>query len=186
LVGPGGRVFAFEPSTANRRLLEAHLAINRVGNVTVIGAALADAPAELTLSGQDVEGVFNSLREGAGPVGETVPVRRADACLPAVEPGRRLIVKVDTEGFEYRAISGFGAILDRPDLAFVVETTDEWLKQTGFSAVELFALMRDHGLTPYRYDSTGAWSRGVRITPLEGPRSEWQYDTLFARPAVVA
>jgi len=42
LVGPQGRVFAFEPDPRNLRYLKEHLRINGIKNVSVIEAAVAD------------------------------------------------------------------------------------------------------------------------------------------------
>lgn len=42
LVGPGGRVFAFEPLQRNLHYLKRHLQLNHIENVTVIEAAVSD------------------------------------------------------------------------------------------------------------------------------------------------
>src|SRR5579862_9877674 len=49
LVGPAGRVMAFEPSQRERARLMKHLAINRRGNVTVQPVALGDVEGDATL-----------------------------------------------------------------------------------------------------------------------------------------
>jgi FkbM family methyltransferase len=43
LVGAAGRVAAFEPSPANLRVLRHHVSLNRLGNVTIVDAAVAGA-----------------------------------------------------------------------------------------------------------------------------------------------
>lgn len=184
-VGPTGRVISFEPSSANRAVLQAHLTINHLSNVRVVPAALSDEPGELTLSGQEVETVFNTLRESPGGSGEIVAVRRGDEAVGMLPSTGRVVIKVDTEGFEYRAIRGFGAILDRPNLALLVEMTDEWLRQTGYSAAALFDMMKQHGLMPHRHEQRVGWGREVTISPIAEPRPEWQYDVLFTRADII-
>jgi FkbM family methyltransferase len=185
LVGPTGRVLSFEPSAANRAVCQAHLTINHVAQVELFPIALSDEPGTLTLSGQEVESVYCSLRSGVGPRTETVEVARADARIASWPMSGRVVIKVDTEGFEHRALRGFGTLLNRTDLAVIVECTDEWLRQTGSSAGDLFHFMGGHGLVPYRYDQHVGWRRTVTIAPIAGPRTEWQYDVLFTRPGVV-
>ncbi|MBX7106110.1 MAG: FkbM family methyltransferase [Gemmataceae bacterium] len=185
LVGPDGRVLAFEPSAANRALFQAHVTINHVGNVELFPVALSEEPGTLTLSSQEVESVYCSLRSGIGPRSESVEVVRADSRITGWPTTGRVVIKVDTEGFEYRALRGFGTLLNRANLAVIVECTDEWLRQTGSSAVDLFHFMGGHGLMPYRYDQHVGWRRTLTIAPIAGPRAEWQYDVLFVRPGIV-
>lgn len=46
LVGPAGRVAAFEPDPDNLRFLRAHVEVNRRSNITVIGAAVGECTGE--------------------------------------------------------------------------------------------------------------------------------------------
>src|SRR5712692_81229 len=43
LVGPTGKVFAFEPDTRNYRMLEKQIAINRCSNVVLSSSAVSDS-----------------------------------------------------------------------------------------------------------------------------------------------
>src|SRR5262249_42101912 len=49
LVGPRGRVFAFEPDPGNFALLKKNVEANRYKNVVLVNAALSDEPATLKL-----------------------------------------------------------------------------------------------------------------------------------------
>jgi FkbM family methyltransferase len=102
-VGPHGMVFAYEPGSEPRSLLERSRAINRADNLHVIAAAVSDRPREGQLVlGQSSE--LNSL-EGAGPA-ENVWITALDA-----EDGLRGwssidFVKIDAEGEEERILDG--------------------------------------------------------------------------------
>lgn len=83
LVGPGGRVVAFEPDPGNRSYLERHIRLNRVGNVTIVDAAVSDRtgigslmthPGGTSMSYLSPEGGTGSQNRGTGPA----PGRRPD------------------------------------------------------------------------------------------------------------
>jgi FkbM family methyltransferase len=102
-VGPMGRVFAYEPASDTRALLEKSRALNRFDNLDIIGAALSEAPGEARLSfGWSSE--LNTL--GAEGAGEAVRVTTLDAedtarAFPSVD-----FIKMDAEGEEIRILKG--------------------------------------------------------------------------------
>jgi FkbM family methyltransferase len=109
-VGPHGMVFAYEPGSEPRSLLERSRAINRADNLHVIAAAVSDRPREGQLVlGQSSE--LNSL-EGTGPA-ESVWITALDA-----EDGSRGwsaidFVKIDAEGEEERILDGGKSFFER-------------------------------------------------------------------------
>jgi FkbM family methyltransferase len=187
-VGPGGRVVSFEPNPQNYELLRAHLAINRLDNVSTHNMGLGERDAELTLNFSDpIRGSFLENEPATGHV--VVPVRRGDDVLRGEAVRGRVLVKVDTEGFEHRVIRGMSEFLGgRDDVAVNVEVTDKWLRAAGSSQDELFAHMRELGFAPYaaHLRRFGPAARRVRLEPMAGPRDDWQYDVLFAKPAFLA
>jgi FkbM family methyltransferase len=102
-VGPKGRVFAYEPASETRALLEKSRGLNRFDNLEIVGAALSEAPGEARLSfGWSSE--LNTL--GAEGAGETVRVTTLDAeqearAFPPVD-----FIKMDAEGEESRILKG--------------------------------------------------------------------------------
>jgi hypothetical protein len=114
-----------------------------------------------------------------------VPVSRADALLAelgALPAERRILVKIDTEGYEHQVLRGFGGLLRLPGIAFVLEATDEWLRATGSSAAQLFADMAAEGFRAYRLRrERRGLRREVALEPLDGPLADYQYEVVFAR-----
>jgi FkbM family methyltransferase len=159
-VGPGGRVFAFEPAPATRQDLEANVRLNDAANVVVRSEALSNKPGETTfnLGPQDHPGTssLRSLANGSERVTVTT------ACLDDLLPqGVRVnLIKIDVEGAEYLALLGMRECLQRDHPDLVIEVTDKFLREMGHSAehlcADLFALgykmyvIRHEGLKPVR------------------------------------
>lgn len=110
LVGPHGHVFAYEPASEPRTLLERSRAINRADNLHVIAAAASDRPRD----GRLVLGASSELNslEGSGPA-ENIRITALDA-----EDGSRGwstvdFVKIDAEGEEERILDGGKSFFER-------------------------------------------------------------------------
>jgi FkbM family methyltransferase len=176
LVGASGQVLAFEPNVDVAARLEASIDANGVQNIRVFRTALGDVDGDGRLDATAQHGTA-SLRAG---VGAAVPIRRGDAFLEALDPARRVFVKIDVEGYEHRVLIGFGSLLARRNTAFLVEVTDAWLRQLGSSAQALFDDMRAQGYAAIH--PTVARSSELVFERLSAPRPDHQYDVLFMRP----
>jgi FkbM family methyltransferase len=109
-VGPHGMVFAYEPASQPRSLLEHSRGINRADNLQVIAAAMSDRPRE----GRLVLGVSSELNslEGTGPA-EDIWITALDT-----EDGSRGwssidFIKIDAEGEEERILDGGKSFFER-------------------------------------------------------------------------
>lgn len=101
-VGALGSVLAFEPDAGNLARLKRHLAINHIGNVQVIEAAVLDQAGSVP---------FQSDRRGyLSHVAEEGELVRA-VCLD--DFGWPDVIKMDVEGFEAKALCGAESILKR-------------------------------------------------------------------------
>ena len=105
LVGPRGKVFAFEPCPFENRNLLRHVRLNSLSNVVVISAALADRPG-LGRFSIDAKQTENSLSSNScSPL--FVPTARLDDLdLPPPD-----LIKMDIEGGESDALVGAERIL---------------------------------------------------------------------------
>lgn len=103
LVGPQGRVFAYEPGSATRELLTASRGLNTAQNLEIVGAALSDSAREGRLQfGHSSE--LHALGEGGQ--GERVRITSLDAENAAHGWAAVDFLKIDAEGEEERILAG--------------------------------------------------------------------------------
>jgi FkbM family methyltransferase len=120
LVGPFGRVYAYEPSGELAGVLEDNLAMNWMRDrVELLRVAASDHGGELPFRS---DARFRLLGvagpSDAGAMGcAVVPAERIDARIHAGVPLR--LVKVDVEGGEYRVLRGLRGLLDRAAIRFL-------------------------------------------------------------------
>jgi FkbM family methyltransferase len=144
LIGPAGRVIAFEPSARERARLERHLRLNRIANVTIEPIALGAADGEVELFVVDGSQTgCNSLRP---PPGERVqaarvPIRRLDDYAERSELPRIDFVKIDVEGGERDVLRGGEQLFrcDRPMLLCEIEPAR--IAPWNYSPQEIFDLV---------------------------------------------
>jgi FkbM family methyltransferase len=157
LVGPEGRVYAFEPFDANADLLERSIGENGFGDrVLFQRAAAAAAPGTATLT-FPVE-TLNSggaylLRSGSGPLAgnqkKEVPLVALDA-LELRRPVR--FIKMDVEGAEPQVIRGATRLLkdDRPVILSELHPT-QLERASGVTADEFLAQMTALGYRAHKF-----------------------------------
>ena len=168
-VGPGGRVFAFEPNPVNYSRLVDHLKRNQLDNVTALNCAASDEKGTGTLHLHSRNTGMASLHphrfaEPAGEVETVVP----DQILAEAGAGPVALIKIDVEGHELGVIRGLRATLDRPpgDCPRVfVEVSERSLARAGQTSADLFQLMDELGYRPFRIGPREA-------VPAEGPFSD--------------
>jgi FkbM family methyltransferase len=108
LVGPGGRVVAFEPLARNLDLLARHVDYNHASNVTMIAAAVG----ETTGSERFARGKDPSMGALAKD-GDVVDLVSIDDLVGRGEVPPPRLVKIDVEGAESRVLAGASATLAR-------------------------------------------------------------------------
>jgi FkbM family methyltransferase len=155
--GSSGRVYAFEPNPATRRILETHVRLNdRQDRVHVVAAAVSDSPGRQVFFAAADE--FSGLsRLGAPnpavPVAPTsavdVPVTTIDAFCREVAIAPDWLV-IDIEGYEVRALRGAVETLGRrrPRPGIVVEMHPNLWHTAGTSRRQAEDLLRSLDLVP--------------------------------------
>jgi FkbM family methyltransferase len=108
LVGPRGRVFAFEPLGANLRYLQEHIRLNQVTNVTVIEAAVSNTSGVALFE----EGPDRSLGRLSASGFLEMPVVVLDELVASGTVPTPQYMKVDIEGGEVAALAGARSILE--------------------------------------------------------------------------
>ena len=122
LVGPGGRVVAFEPLPRNLRYLKEHVAMNGAANVTIVEAAVSDKDGVATFE----EAASSSMGRLQANGRCQVEVVALDALLSRGATPDPKFVKMDIEGEELRALEGAKAMLERchPTIFLATHGTD--------------------------------------------------------------
>jgi FkbM family methyltransferase len=121
LVGPSGRVHAFEPSPATHRRLVEHVALNRLANVVASRQAVFSGPGHASLAcfGPPFEslsrlGGADAVRGGQvlAALGEAdVETVALDAYCAAQAVRRVDLLKLDAEGAEAEVLAGAAGLL---------------------------------------------------------------------------
>jgi FkbM family methyltransferase len=136
LVGPGGKVFAFEPQRILFQILCGNVALNELPNVHALPVALGRAAGSAKVPALDYRGAnnFGGISLGGGQ-GEDVPVVTLDQL--AVTAAK--LIKIDVEGMELDVLAGAKATLARRRPILYVEN------DRAEKAEALVAQLRDDG-----------------------------------------
>lgn len=148
-VGETGRVVAFEPSSRERGKLQQNVARNRLGNVTVVPAAVGSSEGTAALqiasgvhSGHNTLGAL--VYHDAPAVGvEHVSVERLDSVMDRLGVAKVDVIKIDVEGAEMHVLDGGRRTLIAHRPVLLVEANDEALRAQGASNDALLAFLRD-------------------------------------------
>lgn len=175
-VGDTGQVFAFEPDPANFALLEANARLNCVQHrITAVQAGLDSAGGEgrLFLSEDNLgdHQIFSSQDTRS-----SLPITLLDGAEFLAPKLQRLdLLKIDTQGSEYRVMCGLMPLLlqlPQPPRV-IIELTPLSLRQAGASGRSLIELLAgleqpmwiidhiEHQLVPSAADELASWCDNV-------------------------
>jgi FkbM family methyltransferase len=164
-VGPGGKVFAFEPEPDNCARLARNIARNRLENVEVFmnAAGAAAGATRLYLAEGSIGG--HSASPHAGLRAIDVAAVRLDDCLRG-RAARIDIVKIDVEGSEPLVVAGFMETLTRDRPILLIEFAPALLRACGHAPEDLLStlkslyshivLFRDHRRPPVPLDESAS------------------------------
>jgi FkbM family methyltransferase len=183
-VGRTGKIIAFEPNPQTRRLLQANKTLNQLDFVIVRDEALGDADGEGELWLDQDEPGQCTLRDGATESSYTVRIARGETILSDIDGSRSVIIKIDVEGYEMKVLNGLSMVLDRPELAVIVEVTDRWLRQLGSSWEAMRSSMSRLGFTALLIVPVRTWlsPNAVALSPAPAVcNPDEQFNVLFVR-----
>ena len=147
--GPKARVTAVEPIPSTFHKLQDNVALNRMEQrVRACCMGLSDKPGVLRFSA-GLDTVNHVLAPDDNLSGVDVPVMRLDDLVGDDCP---VVIKIDVEGHELRALQGSGRTLANPTLLAVVMETNGSGARYGWSDDELLSLMEGYGFAPCNYD----------------------------------
>lgn len=175
LVGPAGRVFAFEPSPSSLECLRAAVMLNGYQNLTVVSEAVwhrkevlrfARGTQDESLVSDHVEGVFGESSAQGSCV--EIPATSLDEFVYAEGNPPPDFIKVDVEGSEGKAIAGAQRLLSehRPSLLLEIHGEPgrevwEQLKRLGYVATNIAT-----GEVPQTADEFAIWIRQYLAVPM--------------------
>ncbi len=123
MVGPSGRVYAFEPDDLNYEYLVRNIELNQLYNVIPVKKALAGSTgtAEFNMDGTMCAGLSEYLVYSDKRLFKTVPtITLPDACEELGEAPK--YVKMDIEGAEVAVIEGAQSFLRSHQVHFAIES----------------------------------------------------------------
>ncbi len=155
IVGAKGHVFAFEPSYREYNRLVENVLLNDITNVTTINVAVSDLEGKGMLniacerhSGQNTLGqdyVYKGVKSIATEEVDTITL---DKFVRTISIDRVDVIKLDIEGWEYKALLGACEILKKYRPALIIEITGIKLIANRNCIVQLESLLSNLG---YRF-----------------------------------
>lgn len=148
LVGPEGRVYAFEPEPGTFALLRANLETNGVKIATVYQNALSDEEGVATLFLDRWNAGGHTLLEGNVTTQEGGTTLIEMLTLDGVFAEERVVadfVKMDAQGFEGHVVRGGREFLTRGRTTLLMEFWPEGLRNAGTEPEDLLRELADLG-----------------------------------------
>lgn len=190
LVGPSGKVIAFEPDSNNITRLRANINLNGLGNVEIIEKAVTDSVGEIEFFfNKDSNGgnalwnplLFPGNREAFSKVVSATTLDEEFTRLGLVIPR---LIKIDTEGAEEKILKGACNILNNNVPFIITELHETGLNIMGSSQNSLRNLMLNNGYFTFALYYKGFQPKLIHpFTQLDSP---YILNLLFARPENVA
>lgn len=153
LVGPEGRVIAFEPDPLNFLLLKRNVRANGYRNVELVNKAVADTTGTMRLYlSRDNKGDHRLYDSRDGREAVDIAVTTLDDALAGYD-GRLDFIKMDIQGSEARALAGMTRLLAKyRRLKMVTEFWPIGLQRAGADAAAYLRRLLDHGFRLQQID----------------------------------
>ncbi len=154
LVGPSGRVFAFEPMLNTSGCISRTRVLNNIPQLTVVPTALGNCPDVTIESLGSVRGMIDSTISDSNGFRETFLVSRLEWLWPRIAGSDLRIhgIKIDVQGMELQVIEGMRALAKKYRPKLLVEV------HKGVSRERLLDLLASIGYLP----------QGSAVEPLPG------------------
>jgi FkbM family methyltransferase len=179
LAGKCSQVIAVEANPSTAATLRRHLAMNNIGNVTVIEMAAWDSMTGLVIddpNGRTEGGGTRTLDHGDGVFVQAMRIDETQQIVTLLEDvGRLDLVKVDVEGADIHAIKGMAGLLKKYRPKLLIECHDIY---GYYERADLEQTLTDLG-----YTFTVCWSEPSNWQPGVGTLDEYRdADYLLAVP----
>jgi FkbM family methyltransferase len=170
LVGPGGKVYAFEPDPVSYAKLTENLARNSFQNIVASQLGLGEVPGTLTMKvNSPGNRGGNRVATESGPAGADsfpVNIETIDRFVTQQQVSRVDVIKVDVEGFEMQVLRGARETLLRWRPALFVEVVNRNLCDQGTSSEALIGYLRDLGYRIWQARTGQELASGQPLPPV--------------------
>jgi FkbM family methyltransferase len=155
-VGRKGEVHAFEPNPLVFAVLAENVRLNGLDQIVVRPWAVSSAEGDVDLE-LDPEPALSALASRVASTDRARHVERVPAVtLDGYLAGRRAdLIKIDVEGAELLVVRGGQSLLARPEAeapVLIFECALHNYARFGYSPLDLFRLLNDHGYEIWRFD----------------------------------
>jgi len=154
LVGPGGKVFSFEPELENLNLLKKNIEVNGYKNVIIENTAISDSDGKtkLYLSKNDRGHHRISQSEKQNKNAVTVTKITLDQYFEKKTDSKKIsFIKIDVEGSEIGVLKGMTSILQgNNNLKLLVEYCPNHILDYGAKPEEFVQILKTNGFNIYQ------------------------------------
>jgi len=154
LVGPTGKVFAFEPDPRNLALLKKNVEYNNYKNVIIVPKAVSNVNDKCTLyTGQKTFGQNKIYKPKNTKIQKFIPIDSETVRLDDFFRTNGLLdkisfIKMDVEGAEFLALSGMKEILKlNKNIKIFTEAEISYLEDAGSSYDQFIDLLTENDFT---------------------------------------
>lgn len=158
IVGPKGKVLAFEPLTYLREKSKRNFRLNLANNITLLPIALSDIESTLTLTIDEHvfnQGTFSLSQLSSGTSEEIVEVRVADSIEEIKKLTSLDLIKIDVEGFELNVLKGLKETLTRLRPRIIFEYDVNYWARNNQDINECFTFLKNLNYTFYQISFLG-------------------------------
>ena len=139
LVGADGQVESFEPNPVSQKQIQEVIEMNGIIQIKLHPFGLSDAEAELQLKQNHTHtgiGTFAEMDDAEVVVSTTALVKKGDDVFADDTDRTPILIKIDVEGFELRALKGLEQTITRWKCDVVMEMNNNHLQRAGTSTRE--------------------------------------------------
>jgi FkbM family methyltransferase len=143
-INPNAQVFSFEPEATMGQNLLNNIKLNRANNTYLLPYAVGEVSGEVNLVAPTTAagtGCYRTLNESGIPV----KMVSLDSLLSNGDIDAPNLIKIDIEGYEFRALLGMQKILQRGKPYLLIEIHPDLMESIGDSENELDKLMMKMG-----------------------------------------
>lgn len=160
LVGPKGRVIAFDADKENFSLLEENISWERYQNVTLINKAVSDTNGTIEFYHfSSKTGSHSIIKQTAIAEKIIVPSVTFDMFLQDSAIANVDVVKIDIEGGEHYAFLGMKKLFEqKPPLYILSEFCPKHLRNAGMDPMQFLNTLREYGFQMYQVLPGGAFN----------------------------